>query len=215
MNKDKDITETLNNFLESYLKPSFGSLSKTEIEIHVLKLLEQTGKITEEEKSSQYKLATELKVSPSKAKNLWYNWSLRKYKDEEFKKMLEEILLDPKYNSYKDEGGWFFLQIENPLLLEYVKSRIQELGHIQDGSFSSKIVKLQTKALISLIEDCIGKEKNEILKKLGITEDNFKELFIKTIKEFAEQYITKSGVDLATAVFTFLKSKIQTKGAKK
>jgi len=215
MSKDKNITDTLDGFLESYLKPSFGNLSKTEIEIHVLKLLEENGKITELEKSSQYKLATELKVSPTKAKNLWYHWSLRKYKDEQFKEMLEEILLDPKYNSYKDEGGWFFLQIENPLLLEYVKNRIQELGHIQDGSFSSKIIKLQTKAFVSIIDDCIIEEKkSKILRELGIPENKFKALLIGAIKEFAEQHITKSGVDLATEVFTFLKTKIQTKDKK-
>jgi hypothetical protein len=160
MSKDNNVSVTLNKFLDSFLNLAFGSLSKTEIEILVLDLLEETGRITEIEKSSQYKLAMELKVSPTKAKNLWYNWSLRKkYDEKQFKEMLEKILLNPKYKTHKDNDGWFFIQIENPLLLEYVKNRIQQLEHIPDGSFSSKIIKLQAEAFADLIEDCIGKEK--------------------------------------------------------
>jgi len=211
MDKDKILDATLKKFLKS-----FFSLSKTEIEMFVLDLLEQTGEITEIEKSSQYKLATKLKVSPTKAKNLWYNWSLRKYNDDEqLKKMLEKILLDPKSNVYKDDSGWFFLQIENPLLLEYVKNIIQQEGHIQDGSFSSKIIKLRAKALDRLIDDCTSKEKkNEILKRLGISEDKFKELVIGTIKEIVEQRIGKSGVALAGTAVNLIKSKIPTKDKK-
>jgi len=214
VSKNEETLKALDSFLDNFLNPAFGSLSKTEIEIHVLKLLEQTGKITEEEKSSQYKLAVKLKVSPTKAKNLLYNWSLRKEDDEKgFNEMLEEILLNLKRNAYKNEGGWFFLQIENPLLLEYVKNRIQELGHIQDGSFSSKIIKLRAKALNDLIDDCTTKEKkSEILKKLGISENKFKELVIGTAKGIVARHITESGVELlgtaAGTAINLIKSKI-------
>jgi len=211
MSKDNSIPtlKALDRFLESFLNPAFGSLPKAEIEILVLDLLEQTGRITEIEKSTQYLLATKLRISPTKAKNLLYNWSLRKkYEEKQFKEMLEKILLNPKYKTHRDNDGWFFLQIENPLLLEYVKNRIQQLEHIPDGSFSSKIIKLQAEAFADLIEDCIGKEnKNEILKKLGIPDNSFKELLVETLKESAEQYIGKSGVALTAKVLNLLKSK--------
>jgi len=209
VSKNEEILKALDRFLDNFLNPAFNNLSKTEIEMHVLDLLEQTGKITEIEKSTQYLLAMELKISPTKAKNLWYNWSLRKkYEEKQFKEMLEKILLNPKYKTHKDNDGWFFLQIENPLLLEYVKNRIQQLEHIPDGSFSSKIIKLQAEAFADLIEDCIGKEKkSEILKKLGIPDNSFKELLVETLKESAEQYIGKSGVVLAEKVLNLLKSK--------
>jgi len=207
-----EILEALDEFLERFLNPAFGSLSKTEIEILILDLLEKTGKITEEKNSSQYLLSTELKVSPSKAKNLWYNWSLRKkYEEKQLKEMLGNILLNSKYKAHKDNDGWFWLQIENPLLLEYVKDKIQTFGHIQDSSFSPKIIKLQAKAFTDLIEDCIGKEKNAIIKKLGITENKFKGLLIETAKEIAKKHLTNSGVTLVETVFTLLKSKLTEK----
>jgi len=204
--------EALNYFLKRYLEPAFGSLSKTEIDILVLELLEQIGEIAEN--INQYSLSKKLKISQAKAKNLLYNRSLRKYEEEQLKKMFEEILLSPKYKIHKGEDGWFWFQIENPLLLEYVKNRIQQLEHIPDGSFSSKIIKLQADAFADLIEDCIGKEKNELLKRLGIPENNFKELLVGTVKEIAEQHITKSGVAFVETIFILLKSKIQAKDKK-
>jgi len=192
----------LDDFLDTYLEPAFGSLSKTEIDMLVLGLLEQTGKIKKEKESSQYLLSRELKISLAKASNLWYNRSLRKkYKDEDFNEMIEHILLNRKYKIYKGEGGWLLLQIENPLLLEYIKNKIQELGYIQDDSFSKKIIKLPEETFVALIENCIGKErKSEILKKLDEPNTTFKELIIGVIKETAEQRIGKYGVALAEKI---------------
>jgi hypothetical protein len=191
----------LDNFLDRYLEPAFGSLSKTEIDMLVLELLEQIGEI--DENINPYTLSKKLKISLAKASNLLYNRSLRKkYKDKDFNEMIEHILLNRKYKVHKGENGWLLLQIENPLLLEYIKNKIQELGYIQDDSFSKKIIKLTEETFIALIENCISKErKSEILKKLNEPNTTFKELIIGVIKETAEQRIGKYGVALAEKVF--------------
>jgi CRISPR/Cas system CSM-associated protein Csm2 small subunit len=155
----------LDDFLDTYLEPAFGSLSKTEIDMLVLGLLEQTKRIKEED--NQYTLSKKLKISQAKAKNLLYNRTLRKGKEEDLDRILDkktkELLLNPTLQ--KDDNKQIYFYVENPLLIEHIRDKIHRLKHISDGSFSPHIIKLSIEAFAALVEDYIP-NKNEVLKVL-------------------------------------------------
>lgn len=206
--------EILNNFLDSYLTPAFGSLSKTEIDVLALYLLEKTGRITKDD--DQYTLSTKLKISQAKVKNLLYNRDLRRYKDKETEMEMEkktiDLLLNARYDKRND--GYFLIEIEDKLLLEYIKNKIRKLGYISDGSFSPSLIKLKAEAFAAIIESCIKDEgKDEILKELKeidpSNEDSFKNILIDSLKMFAKKYVGDESVDLTVRVFNIMKEKLK------
>jgi len=192
----------LDDFLKAYLKPAFGSLSKTEIDMLVLELLEQTKMIKEND--SQYTISKKLKISQAKAKNLLYNRTLRKCKEQDLDNMTKELLQKPTFQ--KDEGKQFSFYVENPLLIEHIRDKIHHLGHISDGSFSPHIIKLSTEAFAALIEHYIP-NKDELLKNLGMN-INLKSFLADVLKSsaktLAEQLAGETGTLIANKTFDYL-----------
>lgn len=195
--------EILDAFLDKYRKPAFGSLSKAEIDMLVLELLEQTGIIREN--TSQYVLSKELKISQAKAKNLLYNRTLRKCSEEKLDDMAKELLQRPV--SQKDDGEWFLFHVGNPLLIEHIKNKIHSLGYISDGSFSPTIIKLSVGAFAALIESYIP-NKDEVLKDLNIPDGSLKGFLIDILKSsaktLANQFVGETGNLLADKFFNYL-----------
>jgi hypothetical protein len=195
----------LDDFLDKYLEPAFGSLSKTEIDMLVLELLEQTGII--KEKDSQYSLSKKLKVSQAKAKNLLYNRTLRKCKEEDLDNMTKELLQKPAFQ--KDDCKWFLFHVEHPLLIEHIRDKIQRLGHISDGSFSPHIIRLSAEAFAALIEDYIPNkdEALKVLENLGmnVSLKSFLANVLKSsAKTLAEQFAGETGALIANKTFDYL-----------
>lgn len=77
--------------------------------------------------------------------------STREDLEARIKALLRKPLIDKK-------GNHFMLEVENPLLLDHLRSKIQQLGHISDGSFSSSLVKLSVDAFVALVEDTLKDE---------------------------------------------------------
>jgi len=203
----------LDDFLDKYLEPAFGSLSKTEIDMLVLELLEQTGRIKEND--NQYTLSKKLKISQARAKNLLYNRTLRKNKKEDLDiildNMTKELLQKPTLQkaSPQDDCKWLLFYIENPLLIEHIRDKICSLKHIHDGSFSPHIIKLSIEAFAALVEHYIP-NKNEISKDLKkiLPDKSLSGLLVEILRSTANalsgQVAGKAGTLITDKTFDYL-----------
>lgn len=51
------------------------------------------------------------------------------------------------------KSNHFMLEVEDPLLLNHLRCKIQQVGHISRGSFSSSLVKRSVDASVALVKD--------------------------------------------------------------
>jgi hypothetical protein len=83
-----------------------------------------------------YDLVGKLKVTREKSRKLIYERALRKSSSTDLDLMVIEAL---KNLILAKDGKFFILEIENPLLLDHLRSQVTKLGFISDGSFSPSI----------------------------------------------------------------------------
>lgn len=136
--------------LSGYVEPAFGALPKREVDLLMLEALVRIGYLDSE--PSLYQLIQSLRVSRSKARSLAYERDLRRLG----KKQLDEILRRSLIKPYiLKQGELFCLEIENPLVLDHLKDKLQRLGYATDGSFSPSLVRLSKDAFNALVIDCV------------------------------------------------------------
>ena len=144
---DARAASAMKALLERFLDPAFGALPKSEIELLILGALEEVGAISGE--PSVYELVSKLRVTRTKARNLIYERELRRLTLDELDSRVRNLLKRP---IIQKAGDQFVLEVENPLVSDHLRSKVQALGHISDGSFSPTIVKLPLDAVVALIE---------------------------------------------------------------
>lgn len=140
--------KVLIEFLERYLDPAFGALPSKEIDLLVIKALEDLAYLSKE--PSLYEHVTKLRVTRAKARNLIYDQELRRLDTKALDLRVKEALKAPLLQK---QGDLFVIEIENPLVIDHLRSKLQTLGHASDGSFSASIVKISLDAVAALIED--------------------------------------------------------------
>ena len=64
-------------------------------------------------------------------------------KNDDLKKQLKVILFRP---AFLDNGKLIYIEVENPLLHDFIKAQLKKLGYITDGFFSSDIIRLTHEA---------------------------------------------------------------------
>ena len=172
---DGKAKEILTELLNLYLTPSFGNIKQKEIDLFVFSKLIEIGFLKED----VFDIISKLKVTRQKARNLLYEYNLRKSSDmsEEYKKFLTNPILE------KDKEIVIF-NIENPLLIDYIKSKLKEKNLLSDGSFSPEIIKLRQQVYIELLKECITDREDliEQLKQIGIN-DSLDELIKNILKK--------------------------------
>ena len=141
---------TLEYVLSEYAKPAFGALPKREIDLLMLEALVRIGYLDSE--PSLYQLIQLLKVSRSKARSLVYERDLRRLGKTQLDELLRGSLIRPHVLK---QGDLFCLEIENPLVLDHLKDKLQRLGFATDGSFSPSLVRLSKDAFNALVVDCV------------------------------------------------------------
>mgnify|MGYP003531318517 CR=1 FL=1 len=142
--------------VKEYLTPSFGSMSKTDFNVLLFNSLQKLGAI--EKEPNLYDLTYELHLTKSRAQSLLYNANLRKgYTSEDLEKQLRKAISEAVLLKEKDRVS---VEIENPVLRDYLKKRLKELNHISDGSFSVDIIKMTYQAFADLYEKMLP-EKSE------------------------------------------------------
>lgn len=140
----------LEYILSEYAKPAFGALPKKEIDLLMLEALVRIGYLDSE--PSLYHLIQFLRVSRSKARNLIYERDLRRLGKPQLDELLRGTLIRPHVLK---QGELFCLEIENPLVLDHLKDKLQRLGFATDGSFSPSLVRLSRDAFNALVIDCV------------------------------------------------------------
>ena len=199
-----EVKKVFSEFLYEYSSPAFGSLTKRDIDILIFMKLQKLGVISSD--PSKFELVKELKITSMKAKNLIYESNLRTMELGDMRESLKEVITNP---TFLKTGDKIAIQIENPLIIDVLKSELKELGYITEGSFSPDIVKLTKEAYIALFESFIPYATREKVKltliELGIEESvNFKKVLGSVLKKIAVKAIGEMGEPLVGEMGSFL-----------
>jgi len=189
---DARAASAMKALLERFLDPAFGALPKSEIELLILGALEEVGAISGE--PSVYELVSKLRVTRTKARNLIYERELRRLTLDELDSRVRNLLKRP---IIQKAGDQFVLEVENPLVSDHLRSKVQALGHISDGSFSPTIVKLPLDAVVTLIEFYIpGEQRGPVKAALvaaGAPDTSFKGVLKAVLKKVAGKVASDTG----------------------
>ncbi len=198
--KTKDAIDT---FLAAYMQPAFGSLPKAEVDLLVLRLLGQIGAVST--RPSIYELVSSLKVTRSKARKLIYDQELRTRSIQELDDDVRRILREP---ILQKRGESFALEIENPLLLDHIRAKLQKMGHLTDGSFSPSLVTLNVDAMVALVEAQLSEaQKADTLGALvaaGAPDKTFKGVLKAALKKLGDKIADESGQAVAEEVVSYI-----------
>lgn len=178
------ISKVLEEMLQKYSNPSFGSMSKRDIDILMFTALQDLGII--DSNPQIYDVLRLLHITRSKARNLIYESTLRRQEadkmDAYLKKELERVIVQPKFLK---EGDKICIEIDNPLLIDYIRQQLRDLGHITDGSFSSELVKMTSNAFtdlyVSILSDANLSNIKAKFVALGLERDKTPKAIVKQV----------------------------------
>ncbi|WP_411369186.1 hypothetical protein [Pseudidiomarina salilacus] len=200
---DEDAKSALTYFLQSYMTPAFGALPKNEVELIVLNVLEKLNAIDEE--PELYELVSKLKVTRSKARGLIYDRELRRSSEKELDEKVKALLKKPLVQK---NGDLYVLEVENPLVSDHLRSKVQKLGYVSDGSFSPSIVKLGLDAVAALIESYLTEQERDDVKgalvAAGAPDISFKGVIKATFKKVAGKVASDTGEALMEKASDFI-----------
>lgn len=200
---EESAKSALTYFLESYMTPAFGALPKNEVELIVLNVLEKLNAIDDE--PELYELVSKLKVTRSKARGLIYDRELRRSSEEELDEKVKALLKKPLIQK---NGELYVLEVENPLVSDHLRSKVQKLGYVSDGSFSPSIVKLGLDAVAALIESYLTDQERDDVKDAlvaaGAPDTSFKGVIKATFKKVAGKVASDTGEALMEKASDFI-----------
>ncbi len=149
---------TRESVLNQYITP-FGAMSKSEFEIQLFMSLQDEEYFGKGKSYDLYAIQSKLKITKAKARNLVYAAELRRPNHEDkLDNALARTLFEAHFFYEKDSRN-ISLEIENPRLIDYLKHKLKEMGHITDASFSPDIIKMSIDAYSSILESY--RKKNE------------------------------------------------------
>ena len=182
----------LAQLLERYLTPAFAALPKNEVELLVLDALEQVGAISAD--PQLYELVSKLKVTRPKARRLIYDRELRHSSSADLDAKVKALLKRPLLQK---QGELFVLEVENPLVSDHLRDKLQQLGYVCDGSFSPSLIKLGLEAITALIAALLSADEQEqvrlALVAAGAPDGSFKGVLKATLKKVASKVAADSG----------------------
>ena len=193
-----EVKNLMAEFLSKYGNPSFGSMSKRDIDILVFDILQRLHLI--DETPSIYDVMRKLNITRSKARNLIYESSIRK-EDQNLDDKLREKIAKP---IFAKNGEKISIEVDNPLLIDHLRNKLRELQHITDGSFHAEIVSMTWQAFVDLYAELLpDNDANEIYQKfvaLGVAPEKGAKPFIKAaLKCVAHAALGKAGEELVGA----------------
>ena len=182
----------LAQLLERYLTPAFAALPKNEVELLVLDALEQVGAISADPQLSE--LVSKLKVTRPKARRLIYDRELRHSSSADLDAKVKALLKRPLLQK---QGELFVLEVENPLVSDHLRDKLQQLGYACDGSFSPSLIKLGLEAITALIASLLSTTEQEqvrlALVAAGAPDGSLKGVLKATLKKVASKVAADSG----------------------
>ncbi len=204
LSSDSDLCrQVLAELLERYLDPAFGALPKKEIDLLILNTLQSLGYVSDE--PTLYDLVSRLRVTRSKARNLLYDTELRRLDTEALDGKLRIALKRP---IMQKQAELFVLEIENPLVIDHLRARLQHLGHATDGSFSPSLVKVSLDALVALLEDYLSESQQEqarrALVRAGAPDTSLSGVLKATVRAIAGRFAREAGEAVVGRVSEFV-----------
>lgn len=186
----------LTHLFESYLDPAFGTLPTKEVNLLMLTALMEMKYI--EAKPDLYDLVRKLKVTRSKARNLIYDHELRLYNTSQLDEMLKGFLKNP---IMQKQGDLFVFEIESPLIIDHLRSKLKKLKFASDGSFSPSLVKISIEAYIAIIEEYLTPEERNTVKGAlvagGAPDGSFKGVLRGVLKKVGSKIASDAGEEMA------------------
>ncbi len=105
-------------------------------------------------------------------------------------------------------GDLYVLEVENPLVSDHLRSKVQKLGYVSDGSFSPSIIKLGLDAITALIESYLSAQEKDDLKAAlvaaGAPDTSFAGILKATFKKVASKVASDSGEALMDKASEFI-----------
>lgn len=192
--------DVLERILKAYSAPSFGSMTKRDTDIMLFMALQDLGIL--EKTPSIYDVIQLLHVTRSKARNLIYECSLRRQEEQNLDQELKKLIVKP---IFMRDGDKVCIEVDNPLLIDYIRQSLKTLGHITDSSFNAELVKMRPEAFAALYTSLLPEGSintiNARFIALGVQEDRSPQaLVIKVIKVIAHAALGKAGESFAGTV---------------
>lgn len=199
----EDMKKAFIDFLEQYLNPAFGSMSKRDIDILLFMKLQELGLI--QHNPELYEIVSSLKVTRAKARNLLYEAKMRTTTEDELDNELKTILKSPIFLKENDKIS---LEIGNPLLIDHLRDKLKKLKHITDGSFSPELVKLTIGAYAALFESMLNEKSKDTIRKAliqcgAIEEPTLKGILTNVFKSLSGKFLGKMGDEIVSETFEY------------
>lgn len=200
---DSERREILEFILEGFSTPSFGSMSRKEMELLMLEALVKVRYLDAD--PTLYQLTQRLRVTRAKSRSLIYERDLRRLDAVKLDQLLQSVIAKPLIQK---QGELFCLEIENPLLIDHLKYRLGQLGHATDGSFSPSIVKLTLDAFNALVVDAIPQERRASVKDAlvaaGAADESFSGLIRGVLVRLGGRFADSAGEALGENISDYL-----------
>lgn len=185
-NDNDKAVEFANEFLNRYTAVGFGALSKREVDLMLLQMLQDH--LPNFKTKSDFDAAILLKTTKRKIRGLRNEISFREghsHSDEDLNTSLRQILL--KAEILPDDNNMVMIQIDDAVLKGYAEKIVRSEFGIVDSSFNSAILKLSGEKFLLLTYSTLSsaekieaeKTISEICVKTGGKPDSQKSAFIQ------------------------------------
>lgn len=189
-----EVSRVFKELLKEYIKPAYGAMSKRDFDIMLFMKLQELEVIAKTPEI--YDVVSSLKVTRAKARNLIYESKLRTSTENDLENELKELVSSPILK----DGDKVSLEIGNPYLADYLRSKLRNLNHITDGSFSNELLKMTVDAYTDLFISLLPDGRKDIEKAL-IRSGAKKDTSLKSIvKSIVEKLAKKALGDIGDAV---------------
>ena len=175
----------LEELLSAYMTPAFGVLPKHEIDMIMYEVLQKVGYL--DKTVTPYDLIRKLRVTRTKAQSLIYESNLRQSNDadDDLKDQLRRLLTEDSILIYNDKVA---IEVENPLMRDYIRQCLKEVGCITDASYSQDLIRMSPKAYQSLCQKFANDTYELLMSSLryeGIEVEDNRKVFEEVIKSLA------------------------------
>ena len=197
--KSEEASRVFKELLKEYITPAYGAMSKRDFDIALFMKLQKLEVIAKTPEI--YDVVSSLKVTRAKARNLIYESKLRTSTENDLENELKELVSSPILKV----GDKVSLEIGNPYLADYLRSKLRSLNHITDGSFSNELLKMTVDAYTDLFISLLP-DRREDIKNALISSGAKKDTSLKSIvKSIIEKLAEKALGDIGDAVVDYLK----------
>ncbi|MFN3166112.1 MAG: hypothetical protein ACE37H_03505 [Phycisphaeraceae bacterium] len=148
-------------FLDHYLAQGLGAMTKRDIDILVMHLLQKHGNLTNR---TNHELSHQLQLTETRVRSLRYEARL-KYPPEESNYIERRVLYALAQSQFDANKGAIRFIVEDAYVRYALQARMKSRGAVHDTSFNREIVSVKPDQLIDLIEELYGKDTAKTFKK--------------------------------------------------